>query len=68
MYPDLLDVWDLFAMLRVNAHSPRIELADIVAGLDLIGVRDLPTRLEYTELVQALDDTWVSWQRSSAPE
>lgn len=60
----LLHVWNAFAQLArsrpygMNGALP-IPVADIDAWLSIHQVRDLETRIEYYELIVAMDNEWL---------
>lgn len=65
LYADLQLIWNAFIDLhgsRPSGFGPTaIPTSEVLSWLDLQGIRDRETRIEYYELIRVLDNCWLKW-------
>ena len=63
LFDDLVPVWNAFATLSAHRQSgwsaAPIAVSDIHAWLSIYGVTDTDLRMEYFELISAMDSFWL---------
>lgn len=72
LHPDVGAVWSAFADLSnsrtVGFDANPIAISEITAWLDMHGVRDQDTRLEWFDLIRHLDRTYLAMRREPKSE
>lgn len=62
---DLQPIWNAFIDLhgsRPSGFGPSAILtSEVLSWLDLHGIQDYETRIEYYELIRVLDNQWLKW-------
>lgn len=65
LFEDLTPVWNAFAglhMTRPSGFGPcAVPMESIRVWLDLHEIHDLDDRVEFLELIQAMDAAWLAW-------
>ena len=65
LYVDLGPIWQAFNELhsaRPSGFGPMaIPVSEILAWMDLQGIYDRETRLEYYSLIRVMDIYWLKW-------
>jgi hypothetical protein len=67
LYEDLIPVWNAFAFFQKRREAigkiDQLSLMEIYAWLDNHGIEDYEERIEWEEMLIALDNTLIKWQK-----
>lgn len=72
MHPDLTEIWQAFQNLHYSRTAGfevnPIQVSEIESWLRIHEVTELEDRIEYFQLITALDQVWIKWSRDKRKE